>query len=130
MTPRDLNTSVRGMSRLGVLLFILLLVAGVFVGFQVLPFYYGYYEIEGLMQEQAKKASVFTDDEIRRNLLERIDKLELPIDSPEDLKINRFNDKITIDLEYQEVLYVDFGEDWDYDLWVFDFNPRAEAPVR
>jgi hypothetical protein len=117
-----------GMSRLGVLLVILFLAAGVFVGYQVFPFFYYYYELEGLMEAQADKATVFSDAEIRQNLMEKIKKLEIPIDDPEDLLINRFDGKITIDLQYEEVLFADFGEK-TYDLYVFKFHPHVERPV-
>ncbi|HQH28163.1 MAG TPA: hypothetical protein PLP17_12255, partial [Oligoflexia bacterium] len=53
----------RGASRLGWLLLILFIVSAVFAGSQIFPFYYYYYEIEGLMQSQAAKATVFSDAE-------------------------------------------------------------------
>ena len=120
---REKNNS--GMSRLGTLILILLISAGVFVGYHVFPFYYYYYEIQGLMEAQADKATIFTDSEIRKNLMERIKKLELPIDDPEDLHINRFDGKIVIEMKYEEVLFIDYGEK-TYNLYVFEFNPHAE----
>lgn len=115
-----------GQTRLGLLLFLLLLVAGVWAGFKIIPFYYYYNEIQGLMDAQAAKASLFSDEKIRKELLKRIRKLEIPINDPEDLKINRFDGKIVIDLKYEEVLYIDLGEDRVYDLWIFKFNPHVE----
>lgn len=120
--------NVRGLSRLGILILLLLVVSTVFVGYQVFPFYYYYYELEGLMQSQADKASVFTDEEIRKNIMEKVEKLEIPIDDPEDLKINRFDGKIAIELEYQEVLELDYGEK-TYDLHVFNFHPHVEQSI-
>ncbi|MFN8391510.1 MAG: hypothetical protein U0136_14575 [Bdellovibrionota bacterium] len=117
-----------GISRLGVLIFVLIIASCVFVGYQVFPFYYYYYELEGLMQAQADKASMFTDEEIRRTLLEKIAKLEIPLDDPDQLKINRFDGKIIIDYSYEEVLYIDLGEK-TYDLYVFPFHPHAERVI-
>ncbi len=116
----------QGMGRLRILIIALFLIIVVFVANQVIPFFYYFYEIEGLMQSQAAKGSVFSDQEIRKTIMEKINKLELPIDDEDALKINRFNGKIVIDLEYDEVLYVDFGEGRSYDLWVFHFAPHAE----
>lgn len=118
-----------GMSRTGLLLVVLFISAGVFIGSQVLPFYYYYHELLGMMEAQARKASVFTDQEIRQTLLAEIKKLEIPIESPDELKVNRFNNKIVIELSYQEVLFLDLGGDRVYDLYVFEFNPRVEQPL-
>jgi len=121
--------SVAGLSRLGVLIFALLIVSTVFVCYQVFPFYYYYWEIEGLMQSQAAKAYDFSDSEIRQNIMERVRKLEIPLDDEDDLQINRFDGKIVIDMKYDEVLFLDWG-DKSYDLHVFHFNPHVEQAVR
>lgn len=118
-----------GLNRLGVLVFVLLIASCVFVGSQVFPFYYYASEIEGMMDAQARKASIFTDAEIREFLLKEIRKLEIPIDKDSDLKINRTNASIIIELEYEEVLYIDVDEEHSYDLHVFKFNPRVEHPL-
>ena len=122
----NLSKNNRGWGNLGFLLFILLLVVILYFGFRIAPFYYNFYEIQGTMAAQAAKASEFTDDEIRREIMQRIKKLEIPIEEPEDLKINRYNGKIIIDLHYTELLDLDLGESYQYDLWEFEFTPHAE----
>ena len=83
-----------------------------------------------MMEAQAKKAGVFKDQAIRRNLVKRVKALELPVENPESsIKIERFHGKILISLEYEEVLFVDFGEDRVYDLWVFKFKPTVEQNI-
>ena len=123
------------MSRLGWLILILFITAGVYVGNQVIPFYYYYHELEGLMRFQAKKAQALSDGEIRENLVRKIKKLELPVDDMDNLRIQRKARTMIIDLEYTEVLYVDvsfLNEFYDmpqggvYDIWVFNFNPHVE----
>ena len=118
--------SHRGIGRAGLFVLLFLVAAGVYSANQILPFYYYYWEIEGLMGMQARKASEFSDDEIRKTILQRIKELEVPINDPSDLKINRFNRKIVIDLKYYEVLTVSWGEK-ERDLWVFPFNPHVEV---
>lgn len=118
-----------GMSRLGVLILVLIIAAGVFVGSQVFPFFYYYYELEGLMQAQAEKASEFSDEEIRKTVIQKIKKLEIPFDDPDDVKINRFDGKIVIEYAYSEVLFLEIDEDHSYDLYTFHFHPRAEMPL-
>lgn len=127
MIKKDTNSQC-GASNVGILLFILTILAGVFVGFQVMPFYYSYYELQGLMQSQADKGSEFKDEEIKRVLKRALKKLDIPAEI-EELKINRFAGRIVIELNYSEVLFVDFGGGYDYDLWEFHFNPRGEAPL-
>lgn len=126
LTRSGISDRETGMSRTVVLIWILILVSGLYAGFQLVPFFYYEQEIQSLMEAQASKASVLPDRKIRKTLLKKIRQLELPINSEEDLKINRFDDKIIIELEYDEVLYVDFGEDRSYDLWVFHMHPRVE----
>ncbi len=118
-----------GLNRLGVLIFVLVVSATVFVGSQVFPFYYYASELEGMMDAQARKATIFSDAEIREYLLIQIRKLEIPIEKQSDLKINRTNASIIIELEYEEVLYIDIDEEHSYDLHVFKFNPRVEHPL-
>jgi len=124
----QLTIDNRGEGKLGLILFLLVLGSGVFLAFRVLPFYYYYYEIQGLMESQAAKASVFTDDQIRKRLMKRIKELEIPLDKDQDLQINRLGNKIIIEMYYEEYLSVEFGED-TYDLHTFVFNPRVERPM-
>jgi hypothetical protein len=126
---QELLQNQRGLNRLGVLLFVLIIAALVFVGSQVFPFFYYASELEGMMDAQARKATVFSDQEIREFLRHEIKRLEIPIEKETDLKINRTNNKIIIELEYEEVLYIDLGEDRSYDLYVFKFNPHVEHPL-
>lgn len=117
-----------GASNLAILVFILCILAGVYVCSQVFPFYYSYYELKGLMESQAEKGGELKDGDIKRVLTKAIKKLDIPAD-PENLKINRYAGKIIIELKYSEVLFVDFGDGYDYDLWEFNFEPRAEKPL-
>ena len=117
------------MGRLSLLFVILILLVVIFTGSQIIPFYYYYYDMLGQMEAQAKKATVNSDSEIRQYLLERIKKNEIPIESEDDLKINRFDGKIVIELSYEEVFYINLGEDRIYDLHVFEFDPRVEAQI-
>lgn len=116
-----------GYTQLGLLLS--LIFGGVIFYFcwQVVPFYYYYYDLQGLMQAQANKAQVLTDVQIRENLMEHIEKIGIPIDREDDLIINRSHNLISISLDYSEVLYVDLGEDRVYDLHIFHFQPHAES---
>ncbi|OVE80327.1 hypothetical protein BVY02_00550 [bacterium J17] len=122
-------SSQAGMSQLGMLFTVLVFGVATFLGYQILPFYYYSEELRGFMESQARNASGFSDDDIRKVLLAKIDELKIPIDDKDDLKINRINGHIVIDLEYEEVLAVDLGEDKYYELHVFQFNPHVEQKI-
>ena len=118
------KTNQKGNSRVGLLLFVLILLSAGYSAWQILPFFYYNQEITGLMESQADASNRLSDKEIRKNLLKKIRKLELPIDDEDEaLKINRFNGEIVIELSYSEVFYIDLGDDRVYDIYVFDFNP-------
>ena len=116
--------------RLGTLVVILIFVVVGFLASQIIPFYYYYYEFLGQMEAQAQKASVNTDARIKKFLIQRARELELPIDNPdEDIKIFRASGSIIIETEYEEVLYVDFGQGSSWDLHYFKFHPRVEKHI-
>ena len=116
----------RGISKLG-FLFVGSIIGGiVWLGFRVMPIYYDYYEILGLMEEQAAKSQVLNDLEILDNLTKRIRKLGIPIGSEERIKIFRTGSRTKIEFQYKEILDVDFGKGRYYKLWVFDFHPVAD----
>lgn len=120
-----------GINRLGLLFFLSIVGAVVYAGSQVLPYYYNYYEILGLMEEQGRKASVFKDDEITKTIMQRVKKLEIPLETPDDLKINRFNGQIQIDMKYEESFDIPIGTDDEgetkyFHVHTFQFNPHVE----
>ncbi len=115
-----------GASKIGMLLTVIIFGAFVYLAFQVANFYYCFYEIEGLMQFQGKKAQEFSDAEIRQTVFTRIKELEIPIEDPEKIAINRVDGKIIIESRYDEVLFVEFRGK-QYDIHVFHFRPHVEV---
>ena len=121
-----LRSNARGGGQAGlVFVLIILLIAG-YLGSQLLPIYINLTDIEGQMEGQAAKAKVFTDEKIRKYLMEQIDELGIELESGNDLKILRRSSTMIIDLYYEEVLAIDFGEDYYWELYVFELNPRVE----
>jgi hypothetical protein len=118
----------RGVTNIGYLLTILLILASIFAISQIGPFYYSYYELRGEMDAKAVMGKDLSDARITEGINQVVKKNNIPANI-EDLKINRFEDKIIISLEYEEVFYVDFGSGYDFDLWVFKFNPKVERPI-
>ena len=120
-----------GVNRLGLLFFLSIVGAVVYAGSQVLPYYYNYYEIVCVMEEQGRKASGFKDDEITKTILQRVKKLNIPLETTDDLKINRFNGQIQIDMKYEESFDIPIGTEEDgetkyFHIHTFKFNPHVE----
>ncbi len=125
-----MKTLERGITKIGLLFCLLLILVGVLLGGQVIRFYYSYYDLLGLMEAQAAKASVINDEQMRYTITKRIKELEIPIEDPEaELNIERTASEISISITYSEVLFIDLGEGREYDLWEFQFNPKAEGTL-
>lgn len=121
-----MSYGTRGMGKLSAFFLLAVFGVAVWLGFKILPFYYYYYELVNQFESHIRVASTNTDKEIRDKLMYHIKKLEIPIDKPEDLVIQRINKRMIISLPYQEVLYVEWGEK-TYDLHVFKFVAYAEG---
>ena len=128
------------MSRLAVLLVILVLVVGFYFGRQVVRFYYDYYEFMGLMEAQAKHASMSNDAQIKKTLVRFAQTNDIPLrDLDRDIQIYRADGAIILEAKYEEVLYFDLKElvpgdfiesNYDWDLWTFPFHPYVKMRVK
>ncbi|MDD2942566.1 MAG: DUF4845 domain-containing protein [bacterium] len=119
----------RGISRLGLLLTLLFFGLGIYFGSQIIPLYYSYYEVLGQMEAKARKASLESDQEIKRFLLKKIESFNIPIEDPDDLEINRVGGKIIISFSYIETVYFRINDDYDWDLFDLDFSPYVEVAI-
>ncbi len=120
------NHSSAGVGKLTLLVFFVLIGSVGFCAYNILPFYYYYYDLQNQFRQVISVASTETDKEIRDKLMYYIKKYEIPIGRPEDLKIEREGNRMRIGLKYQEVFYIRW-QGKDYDLRTFDFNVFAEG---
>lgn len=129
MISRYSTASIRrqqgGLGRWTALIFLTITGLVVWIGYNVLPFYYCYYELLNQFEQHAKVASMYTDAEIREKLMYHIRKLEIPIDKPEDLLINRDGRTMQIRLKYKEIFYITW-KGKDYDLYIFPFDANMK----
>lgn len=119
----------RGITRLGLLLTLLFFGLAVYFGSQIIPLYYSYYEMLGQMEAKARKASLESDQEIKRFLLKKIASFDIPLDDPDDLEINRVGGKIVISFSYTETIFFRINDDYDWDLFDLDFDPYVEVGI-
>lgn len=116
----------RGVSNLGVLLLALIIGSFVYVGAQVFPYYYGYWELQAQFESMVEKAAIKKDSEIFDYLVDQMRVNGVNAERT-DLKVKRQGKRISIDLEYTETLTLRLGDYWEKDVHVFEFNPYAEG---
>lgn len=123
-----LRSVQRGASVLTYAVFLVLVGICAYVGYKVVPFYYYYYDLLNQFEEVIKVASLETDSAIRQKLMYHIKKYGIPCD-PEDLRIERSDNMMTIRLQYQEVFYITFRGK-DYTIRTFDFDATTTGKFK
>jgi hypothetical protein len=101
---RKLQTSRRseqGEGRLKALIYLVILIVGVFVAFKVVPAYVAEYQLKDKMTEQAKFAIVnrYTEDQIKDNIFHTIQDLDIPAQR-DDVKVQNTNHGLAISVSY------------------------------
>jgi Domain of unknown function (DUF4845) len=99
-----------------------------YLAYNVLPFYYYYYELQNQFEATIRTASMETDVDIRRRLTRRMQEMEIPAD-PEDLLIERDGGRMRIRLKYTEVFRIPWGDE-DREVRRFDFDAYAEGDIQ
>ena len=104
---RGLNK--RGVTRIGCLFSILMMVAVTYFGLPIAGMYVRYYRMENEMQTQARFAPSIDDGTIRRRLLQTIDNLRLPAQARQ-LRIRRIARprEIIISTSWEESIVLPF----------------------
>lgn len=91
----------RGEGRLKALIYLVVLIVGVFVAFKMVPAYVADYQLKDKMSEQARFAIVnrYTEDQIKDNIYRVIQDLDIPA-KREDVKVQNTNHGIEISVSY------------------------------
>ena len=114
----------RGVSRLGCLFILLLLVAGTYYGVSVGGVYLNYYKMLDAMRSEARLAPSIDNATIKRRLRTRAEELELP-ESAYNVQVRRRRRprEIEITTTWSKVIELPF---FTYEL---SFSPVAKAPL-
>ena len=90
------------MKSLKALISLAIVVAVFYVGFKVVPVYFSYYQFQDAIEEEARIQSYTgkSEDDIRETVWKKAQQLELPIASPEALKVERTGSSVSIQTEY------------------------------
>lgn len=122
----QLGTSQLGLSALGTLLVILIIGVVGYLGSQVFPMFYTYWDLQAQFDSMAEKAGEKSDKEIREFLTSQIRMARIG-DDRTDLTMLRRNRTMTIDMEYTQTLSFTLSEEYSWDLHEFDFVLHSEA---
>lgn len=97
----SLRRSERGEGKFRAILFTVILVAGVYSAFKILPAYIAEYQLADKMQEQARFGIVnrYTEEQIRENVFKVAQDLEIPA-KKEDIKVTTTQSVVRISLDY------------------------------
>ncbi len=116
---RDRN----GKTRLGTLLVLLLVVAGIYYGLDWGQAYFRYWSLQEAMQSNAGLATGLDNPTIRRRLLRKIDELGLPEEAKKNMRIRRNSrpHEIVINTSYVIELPLPFVQPY-----IFTFKPEAK----
>lgn len=101
MSVRSSKKAQRGEGRMKAIIYTVILVAGIFAAFKLVPLYVANYELKDKISEQARFAVVnrYTDDQIRDILFKTIQDLDIPA-KREDIKIAQTRTGLTISVSY------------------------------
>jgi hypothetical protein len=116
-----------GAGRLTVLVFGALVTALIFVGYQVIPFYYYYFEFKNQLQGLVSGADRHNDVAMRSKVVRIMEQLEIPA-TEREVQIDRRDGSLGITVPYTEILYFSFRGK-DYDLYEFRFRASAQGAL-
>ena len=91
----------RGEGRLKAIIYTVILVAGIYAAFKLVPLYVANYELKDKISEQARFAVVnrYTEEQIRDILYKTIQDLDIPA-KREDIKVQQTNHGLMISVNY------------------------------
>jgi hypothetical protein len=113
----DVNNE-RGSGRIGVFVWLLLISAGLFVAYKTIPTRLAIIEFHDYCDEQTRYAAAsrnFSEEELRKNILEKAQELHLSID-PKHVKYKKRKNEIIVNIKHDVTidLYVKQWP-WEYD---------------
>ena len=95
----------RGEGNFGCLVGIVLLLAGIFVAYKLIPIKVKAADLRQTVFDESKSGGNHNDDRIMKVILKKAEDLDLPV-TEDNVKINRRQNDIAVDVEY--VVPVDF----------------------
>ncbi|HWR16953.1 MAG TPA: DUF4845 domain-containing protein [Terriglobales bacterium] len=90
------------MKTIKALIALAVVVSAFYVGVKVVPVYFNYYQFQDAIEEEARIQSYTgkTESDMRETVWKKAQQLELPLTSPEQIKVERQGTAVTISTEY------------------------------
>lgn len=112
-----------GEGRIGFLISLALLGAGIFVGVKIVPVRINAYEFRDYIQDECRYAATRNrDEEIYRSILAKAKELKLPLEK-KNLHLERTMHEMVINAKYQQTIDLKFTQ------YVFKFDHEERAPL-
>jgi len=111
-----------GKAGIGTLIFLLIVVAIIYVGIKIAPPWIRYYQVRNLFGVEATRASRITDQEILSDITRKLKEIKAPIDLNE-VSIRREGNNIQISVTYEESVSFIGGR---YEK-TFTFSPQSSV---
>ena len=101
LSLRSSKKAQSGEGRLKAIIYTVILVAGIYAAFKLVPLYVANYELKDKISEQARFAVVnrYTEEQIRDILFKTIQDLDIPA-KREDIKVQQTNHGLLISVNY------------------------------
>ena len=113
----------RGEGRIGFMIALALLGAGIFVGVKIIPVRVNAYEFRDFIQEECRFAATRNkDEEIFKRVYDKARDLKLPL-AKKDLHMERTTHEMIISAKYQQTI------DLKVTKYVFKFDHEERAPL-
>ncbi|MBI3595763.1 MAG: hypothetical protein HY203_01255 [Nitrospirae bacterium] len=117
----DFNRHSPGKLRIGLLLFLTLLAGGVYLGFQLFPYWMDAYDMKNFLAEKARTGQLATDEVIRRSIIAKAHELGIEL-TDRDIEIHRSSMDMSISTAW----------DLDYNFFglyahTFTFTPQVDV---
>ena len=111
-----------GKAGMGTLIFLVIIIALIYVGVKVAPPLIRFYEVRNLFGVNASMANRSTDQEILGEITLRLKEIKAPID-PNEILILRRGNNIQISVTYEEKVSF-LGDRYEK---IFTFNPQSSV---
>ena len=115
--------SERGEGRIGLIVALALLGAGIFLGVKIIPVRVNAYEFRDFVQEECRFAATRNNDaDIYKRIVDKARSLDIPLDK-KNLTLERTTREMIITAKYEQTIDLKFTK------YVFKFDQKERAPL-
>ncbi len=113
----------KGEGRIGLLISLVLLAVGIFVGVKIIPVRINAYEFGDFIEQECRFAAVRNQDaEVSKRILDKAVQLEIPL-KKKDLTVQRTGGEMIITASYEQPI------DLTVAVYTYKFYRREKAPL-